>query len=587
MCSAVYRTDFDRCPSDGGALAINATDPLVGSVLAGQYEIDGLIGEGAMGRVYRAHHTRLTSKRYAIKVLLGDFAASAAMRMRFANEAETVSKLEHPNIVGVLDFGRTPSGLMYIVMELIDGPSLSKLCRPDPLAPRRAITLARQLCRGLAHAHARGLVHRDFKPDNILVAMSDDGEVARIVDFGLAISLYGEDVRLTQSGTLWCTPAYAAPEQTSPQVDHRADLYALGVTMYEMLSGKLPFEGEPQSVMARKAIEDPPRLPTSVPAGLAAIVMRLMGREPAARFAYADDVITALDALGETRTRRRSDTELDQSTETAFAPTAMLTTGQSPITRRARWPWVLGGLAIAAAAAAGVAWWQLRGVDQPAPVVAAAPPPPAPVAPAPPAPPPAVIPDPPPAPVVISDPPPVPVVAPDPPHPVAPASRAHHATGHHHAAAPAPAAAEPVVERAPDPPHPIDPPPIAPAPVEPPPAPVTPPPAPVTPPTPAPAKPAELAITELSVDGPLPASVVRRAVDRVMARLRACSGQVGAHAITARFSIGASRRVGELQIAGAGSSCVSSALGELRTEVAPDVGDTEVKLVLSYGGAGS
>ncbi len=165
-CSATYLSDFPRCPLDGGELRIAEIDPLIGATIGEHYVVEALIGQGAMGRVYSAHHSRLVRKRYALKVLLGDLAASARMRIRFAHEAQSASLLEHPNIVGVVDFGCTSSGLLYLVMELVEGRSLGTVLRDGPMAPERVIRLARQLCSGLAHAHARGVVHRDLKPEN-------------------------------------------------------------------------------------------------------------------------------------------------------------------------------------------------------------------------------------------------------------------------------------------------------------------------------------------------------------------------------------------------------------------------------------
>jgi serine/threonine-protein kinase len=177
ICGAAYRTEFARCPNDGGELALHDTDPLIGQVLGDHYKVEELIGEGAMGRFYRAHHTLLPNKRFAIKVLLGDLAVDPAMRMRFAREADATSLLEHPAIVSVHDFGRTRTGLMFLVLELVDGETLGRVARRAPMSPARVIRIARQLCQGLAHAHAKGVIHRDLKPDNILLtAIGTPGE---------------------------------------------------------------------------------------------------------------------------------------------------------------------------------------------------------------------------------------------------------------------------------------------------------------------------------------------------------------------------------------------------------------------------
>ena len=260
VCRAIYRSDFARCPVDGGAIEPRAWDPLLGTIV-GSYIVEACIGEGSFARVYRARHVVLTRRRVALKVLFGDVAASEIMCRRFAREAEAASGLDHPNVVSVFDVGRTPEGLRYLAMELVDGPTLFDLIvgeGPLPLARVRA--LGAQLCRGLAHAHALGLVHRDFKPGNVVVVQRPGGEVARIVDFGLAIAEPGLEhtTRITTTGSVLGTPAYAAPEQfAGDAVDHRADLFALGVTLYEMLAGRPPFDGTALELLHKNATRPP------------------------------------------------------------------------------------------------------------------------------------------------------------------------------------------------------------------------------------------------------------------------------------------------------------------------------------------
>ena len=302
ICGAAYRTEFQRCPNDGGELALHATDPLIGQILGDHYEIEALIGEGAMGRVYRAHHTLLPNKRFAVKVLLGDLAVEPEMRMRFAREADATSLLEHPAIVSVHDFGRTRTGLMFLVLELVDGETLGHVVRRGPMSPARVSRLARQLCQGLAHAHGKGVIHRDLKPDNIMVsAIGTPGEQARISDFGLAVTR-DDDARLTKSGVV-CTPAYAAPEQLlGKAVDHRADLYALGSTLFEMLSGGIPvFGGDAQEVTSRKLAGQARSLAVvapHTPASLVRLIDRLLDPDPAKRPPSALDVLARLDNAG-------------------------------------------------------------------------------------------------------------------------------------------------------------------------------------------------------------------------------------------------------------------------------------------------
>ncbi len=297
-CYAVYRTDFERCPHDGGALRLSATDPLLGQTFGETYVIEALIGEGAMGRVYRARHRTFDNQRYAVKVLIGDLAASSTMRLRFEREAKHASRLDHPNVVNVIDYGTSPTGLHYLVMDLVEGVQLTALVRQGPMHADRVIRIAHQLCEGLEHAHSRGVIHRDFKCDNILIVGEPGREIAKIADFGLAMST-SHEVRLTTSGVA-CTPAYAAPEQLRGKpFDHRVDLYGLGGTMFEMLSGGyLPFEGDLQQTVSAKLSHEAPSILTrapNVPPGLVTIVSRLLAYDPEERPRSAQAVIKALE----------------------------------------------------------------------------------------------------------------------------------------------------------------------------------------------------------------------------------------------------------------------------------------------------
>jgi eukaryotic-like serine/threonine-protein kinase len=304
-CLAIYRSEFTRCPVDGAHLVMSSVDPMLGVTVAEHYHIDEAIGIGSSGRVYLAHHSRLAQRRFALKILFGDLATTASARMRFTHEAESASRLAHPNLVSVVDFGRTPAGLLYLAMDYIEGPTLaSVIAEAGPIPQDRAVRIALQLCRGLAHAHDLGLVHRDFKPDNILVSKDVHGDVPRIVDFGIALSADTEgDPRLTATGITLGTPAYAAPEQTSDDgVDHRADLFALGVTMYEMLTGKLPFEGTMVEIMRLNATTDAPLMQVRTPgiqvsASLQHVVSKLMARDPEQRYQTAREVLEALTEL--------------------------------------------------------------------------------------------------------------------------------------------------------------------------------------------------------------------------------------------------------------------------------------------------
>lgn len=301
-CRAIYRAGFERCPRDGAPLEPLGNDPLVGCLLQDRYLIECCIGEGAMGRVYRARHARM-SKRFAVKVLFGDLAADPRMRARFAQEAEGASRMEHPNVVSVIDFGGNDKGLLYLAMDFIEGQNLATLLALEaPFDEVRVIRLARELAKGLAHAHDRGLVHRDFKADNVVVVHDGEREIPKIIDFGVAFLKESgtPNDRLTATGCVVGTPAYMSPEQAAGlDLDHRTDLFSLGLLMYEMLAGRAPFEGSPIEVARLNATVPVPPISERTPgvkvnAALEAVVLRLLEKQPQDRFQTATAVVEAL-----------------------------------------------------------------------------------------------------------------------------------------------------------------------------------------------------------------------------------------------------------------------------------------------------
>jgi serine/threonine-protein kinase len=276
---------------------------LVGAVLGERYRIIDRRASGAMGQVYQAAHTRMASV-FAVKVLFGDLAYDEEMRTRFAREAEIASLLQSRHIVRVVDFSQSDLGLLYLAMEYLDGDSLTDVIqRHGRIEAPRALHIARQIARGLSHAHERGVVHRDLKSDNVILVREDDeDDIAKILDFGVA-RIRG-DVRLTQAGAIIGTPAYMAPEQImSGEIDARADQYALGVTLYEMLTGQLPYDFsnlmslvQMQKNAARKPIAA--FLPaTPYVQAVDALVSRLLSARAEDRFESARDVVAAINAL--------------------------------------------------------------------------------------------------------------------------------------------------------------------------------------------------------------------------------------------------------------------------------------------------
>jgi len=573
MCGAIYHKDFPRCPADGAEVVMAERDPLLGAAV-GHYTIDRLLGEGGMGRVYLAHHANLPNKHYAFKVLLGDHSASTMMRARFTREAERASQLDHPNVVKVVDFGQTTHGLLYIVMDYVDGPSLVSLIDDVPMPPAQVIALAREICKGLVYAHAAGIVHRDLKPENILVSSGPDGPVPRIVDFGLAMSLHQNDARLTETGMTMGTPAFAAPEQLSGKpIDHRADLFALGMTMFEMLTGgKLPFEGAVMEVVSAKTTKDAPRISECVPElavlpALDHIVARLTRRKPAERYASAREVIEALDAvhLGPEARLTTEVTEVAEVAEPDDAP--------PPAKRRA---WTAAGLVAACGLIA--AGWYLVSARQGAATAAVVTSPRAgsPVALVAAAPPAAAVPTTPvPVAAASAEAAPAPAVAardperglPPEPAPLTTPAKHHHHQRAERAAPPADVVTSVVREGS------AAPPPSVPAPP------------PVASPAPAPASPRELrAKIDVDVSGSLSPADVQRAVERRLSAITRCAPEAPG-TMVAHFTIGEARHAQGVRATGPAArtnACVVAALSDVRTEAAPDVGDVQVTVRIAF-----
>jgi eukaryotic-like serine/threonine-protein kinase len=260
-------------------------------VLGNRYEIHQRLARGGMAQVYLARDRSL-DRPVAVKELVPEFAADPSFVERFRREAQAAANLSHPNIVGVYDWG-TQDGTYFIIMEYVDGPSLSQVIRRDgPLHPRRAAELAGEVAAALGSAHARGVVHRDIKPGNVL--LSSQGQ-AKVTDFGIARALSSPDEDLTQAGSVMGTATYFSPEQAQGlPVDPRSDLYSLGVVLYEMVTGRPPFSGETPLAIAYKHVQDQPAPPTTIisdlPVALEAIIMRLLQKKPQDRYASAEEL---------------------------------------------------------------------------------------------------------------------------------------------------------------------------------------------------------------------------------------------------------------------------------------------------------
>ena len=275
-CHSAYPDDFTICPRDQGALR-QAADLVPGMVIRGKYEVLSKVGSGGMASVYKARHVAF-GEVVALKLVGTRLAGDVDFLKRFRNEAVITRRLQHPNAVRVEDLDATEDGRPFIVMEYVDGRSLRELVRsdgPQPLA--RAVSVARQVCAALAAAHALGITHRDIKPDNILLGRGPDGaEHVKVLDFGIAkvreaSEGAGEGYTPTRTGMIVGTPQYISPEQAmgkrGDEVDGRADLYSLGVVLYEMVTGRLPFQADTAMGMLLHHLQTAPTPPSLVRPG--------------------------------------------------------------------------------------------------------------------------------------------------------------------------------------------------------------------------------------------------------------------------------------------------------------------------------
>ncbi len=368
MADALPKTggapDPKRSGSDESDRAPAAPDPLIGTLIAEKFEVLALMGEGAMGRIYRARHIAL-DRMVAIKVLHKHLGGEDRVAKRFHREAKAASRLSHPNSVQIIDFGRSGDGLLYIAMELLEGEDLQTILDHDyPLSPKRIASLLVPSLRAVEEAHRAGIIHRDFKPDNIIVFSDRTGrEHVKVCDFGIAKILDGEGNSITVDGFVCGTPQYMAPEQArGDEIDHRVDVYAAGVVLYQMLAGVVPFGGDTALGIITRHLTDVPvppheRVPEmGVPLALEVIALKAMSKDPAGRFQSAGELGDAIEeavlALGADAAERlgHGHFNVDRATKErrrdgeATARTLMTPRTEAP--RSAMWIRVAGAAAV-------------------------------------------------------------------------------------------------------------------------------------------------------------------------------------------------------------------------------------------------
>jgi serine/threonine-protein kinase len=302
-CKNRYPKEFRVCPQDATKLddALD-DDTLIGAVLAGSYQVLRLIGEGGMGRVYEARHLRLTGKRFAIKLLLDEFAHQPELLARFEREAQSAATIDHPNVVEVVDVCRLEDGRPFIVTEFLEGEELGALLdRVGKLPNDMSIRITRQICRALMAAHAKGIVHRDMKPENVFLVGDLASPRVKIIDFGIS-KQSDASAKLTRTGMVMGTPAYMAPEQARGEhVDHRADVYGVGGILYRCVTGHKPYEGEDGAMVLTQVLTEEPRRPRavepSVSGELEMVIERAMARDTTDRLPSMADLEAELAAL--------------------------------------------------------------------------------------------------------------------------------------------------------------------------------------------------------------------------------------------------------------------------------------------------
>src|SRR5256714_1596836 len=364
VCTTEYRDDVRFCPNDGQTLRSSGpTHDLVGQVLADRYHIMKKLGEGGMGKVYLAEHVKM-GRRSAIKVMNPSMVHDPEAVARFNREASNASRISDAHVCAIYDFGETPEGLIYLAMEFIEGEPLTELIRSEGALPlARAADIAIQVAAALQAAHDLGIVHRDLKPDNIMLTRSRDGaDAVKVVDFGLAKAVGGEGggQKVTRTGLVVGTPEFMSPEQLSgDKLDGRSDVYSLGLVLFNMLTGTLPFAADSvQETMIKRLTDEPAELievrpDLHFPPGLQQTLDTALARSPvnryqsAAKFAHDLAAVVGLSRTG-------AGTPLASTLSGSDDQTELLEPVRARRRKRSRVPMVVGAIVALGAAGAGV-----------------------------------------------------------------------------------------------------------------------------------------------------------------------------------------------------------------------------------------
>jgi serine/threonine-protein kinase len=306
-CNQRYDANVTFCSKDGSQLVpdqqAEADDGLVGQVIADRYRLTKKLGEGGMGEVYEAQHIYI-EKRVALKLLRPEIMSNQEAVSRFYQEARAASQIGHENIVSIDDFGKLPDGRVYLSMELLAGESLNDALQ-QPMELGRALDIVIQVCKGLAAAHAKNIVHRDMKPENIFLVRHEGQEVAKILDFGIAkVSGTEGNQHLTRTGTIFGTPHYMSPEQAlGKALDRRTDIYSVGVIMYEMFTGSVPFKAESFMGILTQHLTTMPKAPheqapeRQIPLAVESVILKAMAKNADERYQKIEDLLADLQQI--------------------------------------------------------------------------------------------------------------------------------------------------------------------------------------------------------------------------------------------------------------------------------------------------